>query len=55
MAAPNDEQIQAKAKKIREKGAKLRAEKQQQKRGSVAGDGNADAVPNKKKKKRKFY
>ena len=46
---------QAKAKKIREKGAKLRAEKQQHKRGAAAGDGNADAVPNKKKKKRKFY
>ena len=45
---------QAKAKKIREKGAKLRAEKQQ-KRGAAAGDGNADDVPNKKKKKRKFY
>ena len=46
---------QAKAKKIREKGAKLRAEKQQQKRGVATGDGNADDVPNKKKKKRKFY
>ena len=45
---------QAKAKKIREKGAKLRAEKQQ-KRGAAAGDGNADDIPNKKKKKRKFY
>ena len=46
---------QAKAKKIREKGAKLRAGKQQQKRGATAGDGSADDVPNKKKKKRKFY
>lgn len=47
---------QAKAKKIREKGAKLRAEKQQQKRGAAAGAGNADDVPTKKKKKkRKFY
>ena len=46
---------QAKAKKIREKGAKIRAEKQQQKRGTAAGSGDADGAPNKKKKKRKFY
>ena len=45
---------QAKAKKIREKGAKIRAEKQQ-KRGTAASGGDAGETPNKKKKKRKFY
>ena len=45
---------QEKAKKIRERGAKVRAEKHQQKRGSAA-KGDDDAAPAKKKKKRKFY
>jgi len=47
---------QDKARKIREKGAKLRAEKHQQKRGAGAdGVGEGDLVASKKKKKRKFY
>ena len=45
---------QEKAKKIRERGAKVRAEKHQQKRGSAA-KGDDDAAPAKKKKKRKYY
>lgn len=45
---------QEKAKKIRERGAKLRAEKHRQKRGSAA-KGYGDATPAKKKKKRKYY
>ena len=45
---------QEKAKKIRERGAKLRAEKHQQKRGSAAKGGD-DTAPAKKKKKRKYY
>jgi len=45
---------QEKAKKIRERGAKLRAGKHQQKRGSVA-KGDDDAAPAKRKKKRKYY
>ena len=45
---------QEKAKKIRERGAKLRAGKHQQKRGSAA-KGDGDAAPAKSKKKRKYY
>jgi hypothetical protein len=45
---------QEKAKKIRERGAKLRAGKHRQKRDSAA-QGEDDAAPAKKKKKRKYY